>query len=469
MNKAVLTSQRSDFAKWYQEVLAKAELVEHGPVRGTMVIRPYGYRLWELMTAELDTRIRNVGAENVYLPLLIPESFIHKEAQHVEGFDPQVLVATHAGGMPLAERLVIRPTSETLFGEVMARWIHSHRDLPMLLNQWANVVRWELRPRLLLRTTEFLWQEGHTAHADGEEAARFALRVLVDVYRDFLVNVLAVPVRVGRKTAAERFPGAINTLTCEAMMRDGKALQMATSHELGQNFGRAFDISYTGRDGTRHVAWTTSWGSSTRMLGGLIMVHGDDNGLRVPPRVAPIQVVVLVVHEDPAATLRAQQIVTDLRAGGIRASVDAQFHKSFGRRVVDWRLKGVPIHIELGSRELANGTAVVIRRDNTVKQTMDQSQLLGAVHKLLADIQQTMLEHAQSALASATVETSSLDTAIDAAQVGFARVSLALVTGADPSLLAAQAVTVRCIERADGTVPMTEDEPDLFAILARAY
>ena len=285
--QSVLTPQAEDFPRWYQDVVAKAELADNGPVRGTMVILPYGYALWERMQAEVDARIKAAGAQNCYFPLFIPESYLQREAEHVEGFSPELAVVTHAGGKELEEPVVVRPTSETVIGEYMAKWIQSYRDLPLLLNQWANVVRWELRPRLFLRTSEFLWQEGHTAHASYEDAAAYAERILHEVYGDFMVNVLAIPVVQGRKTSRERFPGAINTLACEAMMRDGKALQMGTSHELGQNFARAFDIQYLDAGGQQQLCWTTSWGVSTRMVGGLIMCHGDDAGLRVPPRLAP--------------------------------------------------------------------------------------------------------------------------------------------------------------------------------------
>ena len=266
--RAVLTSPSEDFPRWYQEVADEAELADNGPVRGTMVIRPYGYALWERVQAEIDERIKRAGAENVYLPLFIPESYLRREAEHVEGFSPELAVVTHAGGKQLAEPLVVRPTSETVFGELMSTWVQGHRDLPLLLNQWANVVRWELRPRLFLRTTEFLWQEGHTAHATQVDAAAYARRIHLEVYRDFLEGVLALPVLVGEKTARERFAGAVNTLACEAMMGDGKALQMATSHELGQNFATAFDIGYTDASGQRQRCWTTSWGSSTRSSAG---------------------------------------------------------------------------------------------------------------------------------------------------------------------------------------------------------
>ncbi len=281
--QSVLTSPAEDYPRWYQDLVAKANLADNGPVRGTMVILPYGYSIWERMQAEVDARIKAAGAANCYFPLFIPESYLHREAEHVEGFAPEVAVVTHGGGKELEEPVVVRPTSETIINTYFSKWVQSYRDLPLLVNQWANVVRWELRPRLFLRTTEFLWQEGHTCHATQQDAAAYAERILYEVYADFMVNVLAMPVLTGRKTARERFPGAINTLACEAMMGDGKALQMGTSHELGQNFARAFGTQYSSEAGTQEFVWQTSWGVSTRMMGGLIMAHGDEAGLRLPP------------------------------------------------------------------------------------------------------------------------------------------------------------------------------------------
>ena len=299
MTKGAIVDAEEDFPRWYQEVIAGAELADNGPARGTMVIRPWGYGIWELMQAELDRRIKEAGAENAYFPLFIPEAFLRLEAEHVEGFAPELAVVTHAGGKELEEPLVVRPTSETVINHFFSKWVQSHRDLPLLLNQWANVVRWELRPRLFLRTSEFLWQEGHTAHATEDDARSYALRILNDVYRSTMVEVLCVPVLTGHKTARERFAGANRTWTCEGMMGDGKALQMGTSHELGQNFSRPFDITYTNASGSLEYVWQTSWGVSTRLVGALVMGHGDDFGLRLPPALAPVQVVVLVVKDEP--------------------------------------------------------------------------------------------------------------------------------------------------------------------------
>src|SRR3954466_14243393 len=314
----VLTPRAEDFPRWYQDLIAKAQLADNGPVRGTMVIRPAGYSIWERMQAELDDRIKAAGAQNAYFPLFIPESYLRKEAEHVEGFAPELAVVTHGGGKELEEPVVVRPTSETIINTYFAKWVQSYRDLPLLVNQWSNVVRWELRPRLFLRTTEFLWQEGHTCHATEDDAHQYALRILRDVYEDTMVNIIGVPVQVGRKTERERFAGANASWTCEGMMRDGKALQMGTSHELGQNFARAFDTVFLDENGEQQHVWQTSWGASTRLVGALIMTHGDDAGLRLPPALAPTQVVVLLVRDEDGAGERAAGIATELRAAGHR-------------------------------------------------------------------------------------------------------------------------------------------------------
>src|SRR4051812_6802349 len=389
----VLTPQVEDFPRWYQDVITKAELADNGPVRGTMVIRPYGYAIWERMQAEVDARIKAAGAQNAYFPLFIPESYLQREADHVEGFSPELAVVTVAGGKELEEPVVVRPTSETVIGEFMAKWIQSYRDLPLLLNQWANVVRWELRPRLFLRTSEFLWQEGHTAHATQADARAYTVRILREVYEDFMVNVLAMPVVVGLKTARERFAGADQTFTCEAMMGDGKALQMGTSHDLGQNFARAFGIEYLDDAGAQQTAWTTSWGVSTRMVGGLIMAHGDDDGLRVPPRLAPIQVVVLAVRDEGDVVARCGTLGDELRAAGLRVQVDARADVSMGRRATDWELKGVPIRLEVGPRDLAEGVATLARRIVTDDERKTPVALEG-IARAVSDV----LDRQQSAL-----------------------------------------------------------------------
>jgi prolyl-tRNA synthetase len=465
----VLTAQADDFPRWYQDVVAKAELAENGPVRGTMVIRPYGYSIWERMQAEMDARIKAAGAENAYFPLFIPESYLRREAEHVEGFSPELAVVTHAGGKPLDEPIVVRPTSETVIGEFMARWIQSYRELPLLLNTWNNVVRWELRPRLFLRTTEFLWQEGHTAHATREDAEAYAIRILREVYEDFMVNVLAMPVLVGRKTASERFAGAINTMTCEAMMRDGKALQMGTSHELGSNFARAFDITYLDAQGETQHCWTTSWGSTTRMIGGVIMTHGDDDGLVVPPVLAPIQALVLVVKDEDGVGERAAALAGELSAAGIRTRLDDRVAQTFGRRVTDWELKGVPVRVEIGPRDLAADAATLVRRDTGVKEQVPLASILQRVEKLVADVQRDMLADARSRRDANIADASNLTEAAAASKDGFARVPWRVLRGEGETRLAAEGVTVRCLQRPDASLPRSEDEDDLVAFVARAY
>ena len=465
---SVLTPQAEDFPRWYQDVVAKAEMADNGPVRGTMVIRPFGYAIWEAMVAEMDRRIKATGAQNAYFPLFIPESYLKREAQHVEGFSPELAVVTHAGGEELAEPVVVRPTSETVIGEYMAKWVQSYRDLPLLLNQWANVVRWELRTRLFLRSSEFIWQEGHTAHATYEDAHDYAVGIHHHVYNDFLRTVLAVPTYLGIKPPSERFAGAINSMTCEGMMRDGKALQMATSHELGQNFAEAFNIRYQSEAGQEATCWTTSWGASTRMIGGLIMCHGDDNGLVLPPAVAPTEVVVMAVRDDEDVNRAASQIADGLRAAGRRVTLD-QGRGSFGRRVTDWEIKGVPLRVEVGPRDLAQGVATVVRRDTGSKETIALDGLAAFAQSTLAAMPVDMLSAATARRDSNTHEVATLDEAIEAAQTGFARLPWALVAGAGEARLNEQALTVRCLQRADGSLPDKEAEPDLVAIVARAY
>ncbi|GAB1693939.1 proline--tRNA ligase [Krasilnikovia sp. M28-CT-15] len=465
----VLTPRAEDFPRWYQDLIAKAQLADNGPVRGTMVIRPTGYALWERMQGEMDARIKAAGAENAYFPLFIPESYLRREAQHVEGFSPELAVVTHAGGKELAEPIVVRPTSETIFGEFMAKWVDSYRDLPLLLNQWANVVRWELRPRTFLRTTEFLWQEGHTAHATEADAATYARRILHDVYEDFMVNLLAIPVVPGRKTVGERFAGATNTMTLEAMMGDGKALQMGTSHELGQNFAKAFDITYSSAAGGLEHCWTTSWGSTTRMIGGLIMVHGDDSGLRVPPRLAPVQANVMVVKAGEGVAEAAAKLRDELAAAGVRVTLDDRADVPFGRRAVDAELKGIPVRIEVGPRDLAAGNAVLVRRITGAKAPVALGEVATAVTAALKADQQQLFDDALALREARTVDVPTLGDALEAAQTGWARVPWSAVGVAGEAEANGKAVTVRCLIRPDGTVPDTDDEPDLVAILARAY
>jgi prolyl-tRNA synthetase len=361
-----VTPQSEDFSAWYNDVIFRAELVDRGPVRGSMVIRPYGYRIWELLQADLDLRIKATGHQNAYFPLLIPQSYLQREAEHVEGFAPELFTVTRVGGKELEEPLIIRPTSETIIGEMMAKWISSHRDLPLLLNQWANALRWELRPRMFLRTSEFLWQEGHTAHATSADATAETMLTL-GLYQDVASQIAALAFVPGEKTPGERFAGAERTFAIEAMMRDGRALQAGTSHLLGTNFAAAFGITYTSESGAVEFCHTTSFGMTTRMIGGLIMTHGDDKGLVLPPAVAPYQVVIVPIgHGDQAAALEAAagDLAARLQSAGIRTHVDDRPQLSPGFKFNDWEMRGVPIRLELGPRDLAAGTALMSRRLN---------------------------------------------------------------------------------------------------------
>ncbi len=415
-----LTPRATDFPRWYQDVITQAELADNGPVRGTMVIRPWGYAIWERLQAEIDDRIKAAGAENAYFPLFIPQSYLQREAEHVEGFSPELAVVTHGGGKQLEEPIVVRPTSETVINSFFAKWVQSYRDLPLLINQWANVVRWELRPRLFLRTSEFLWQEGHTAHATEDEARQYALQILRDVYHQTMVDVLAVPVLTGHKTARERFAGAIRTWTLEAMMGDGKALQMGTSHELGQNFARAFGIQFSSVTGEQQYVWQTSWGASTRLIGALIMAHGDDSGLRLPPRLAPVQVVVLLVRDEEDTRRAATALVDELRAAGHRVRLDDRVGTSFGRRSVAWELKGVPVRVEVGPRDLVSEQVTLVRRDRQEKRLVTLGAVAAEVAADLDATQQALYAEASARQTERTQRVATLDEAEEAAAEGFA-------------------------------------------------
>jgi prolyl-tRNA synthetase len=449
-------------------VVAKAEMADNGPVRGTMVIRPYGYAIWERMQSEVDARIKEAGAQNAYFPLFIPQSYFEREAQHVEGFSPELAVVTYAGGEELAEPVVVRPTSETVIGEFMAKWIQSYRDLPLLLNQWANVVRWELRPRLFLRSSEFLWQEGHTAHASFEDAGRYARMIHAEVYDDFLEKVMAIPSYLGIKPASERFAGAINSMTAEGMMRDGKALQLATSHELGQNFAKAFDIYFQNEEGQATLCYTTSWGSSTRFVGGLIMAHGDDSGLVLPPRLAPTQAVIIAVRDEPDVNEACARIAQDLKAAGIRVLID-RGRGSFGRRITEWEIKGVPLRIEVGPRDLAQGVASVVRRDNAEKHSLPLDALSARATELLDTMQKEMFDAALKFRDGATHDVGSVGEAGEAAQEGFARLPWDAMGSEGEAQLRSDAITVRCLQRADGSMPDADTEKNLVCIVAKSY
>jgi prolyl-tRNA synthetase len=470
MAKGAIVTRAEDFPRWYQEVIAGAEMADNGPARGTMVIRPWGYGIWELMQAELDRRIKAAGAENAYFPLFIPEAFLKLEAEHVEGFAPELAVVTHGGGKELEEPLVVRPTSETVINSFFSKWIQSHRDLPLLLNQWANVVRWELRPRLFLRTSEFLWQEGHTAHASEEDARVYALRILDDVYRSTMVDELCVPVLTGHKTPRERFAGANRTWTCEGMMGDGKALQMGTSHELGQNFARPFDITYSNAQGTLEYVWQTSWGVSTRLVGALIMAHGDDFGLRLPPALAPAQAVVLVVKDEDAVRSAAEALAGELRAQGTRVRIDDRTDSSFGRRSIDWELKGVPARVEVGPRDLADGNVTLVVRHSREKKAVPLAGVATEVAAVLASAGGELRDEAAAALKARTADAATLAEAVEAGSVGFARIPMAALGNDGEDRLAEHALTVRCLQRPDGSLAGPGDADDaLVAVVGRSY
>jgi len=478
-----VTPLSEDVSAWYNEIVLKAELADRGPAKGTMVIRPYGYAIWELLQAQLDQRFKDTGHVNAYFPVLIPESYFHREADHVEGFSPELAVVTHAGGKELDEPLVVRPTSETVIGEMYARWISSYRDLPVLINAWNNVVRWELRPRIFLRTTEFLWQEGHTAHADEAEAMEETLQML-DVYAEFARNVAAIPMIEGEKTPGERFAGAVRTFTIEGMMRDGKALQSGTSHYLGTNFAKAFDITYTDPNNEVTYVHTTSWGMSTRMIGAVILAHGDDQGLVIPPRLAPIQIVIIPigrVESGEAALAKAQELAAELKAGGVRVHVDDR-DASPGFKFNDWELKGVPLRAELRPRDLEAGHVLVAHRvgehdekGRAVKETIPFAEFVERVPSMLDEYHGYLLARADAYREENTSVTDEWDAFADQVSTGFA---LAFHCGrpeCEDDIKSTSAATPRCIptygEAAEGAC-IRCDNPSAYGkrvVFGRAY
>jgi prolyl-tRNA synthetase len=403
-----LPKRSEDFSAWYNEIVSRAELAEHSPVRGCMVIRPNGYGIWELMQQALDRMFKETGHQNAYFPMLIPQSFMTKEAEHVEGFAPELAVVTIGGGKVLDEPLVLRPTSETIIYSMFAKWVQSYRDLPILMNQWANVVRWEMRTRLFLRTMEFLWQEGHTAHETEQQAEEEALKML-GVYRTFMEEYLAMPVLIGLKTDSERFAGALRTYSTEALMQDNKALQNGTSHNLGQNFAKAFELQFQSREGNLEFAWNTSWGVSTRMVGGLIMTHSDDDGLVTPPRVAPLQLVIVPIFktDDEKATVMnaAEEVFREMKAAGVRIKLDDRDSLSPGAKFYDWELKGVPLRMEIGPKDVQNSSVVVVPRillaseeppkpNRKQKLFWSRTELVARIPNLLDALQSQLLQNA---------------------------------------------------------------------------
>ncbi|MCP4675867.1 MAG: proline--tRNA ligase [Deltaproteobacteria bacterium] len=452
--KGKITPQAEDFPGWYQDVVREGDLAEVAKVvKGCMVIKPHGYAIWEKVQADLDRRFKETGHKNAYFPLLIPKSFIMKEAEHVEGFAPELAVVTHAGGkeLPEGEEYVIRPTSETIIGHFFAKWIESYRDLPLLINQWANVMRWELHTRMFLRTTEFLWQEGHTAHATHEDAVVETMRML-GVYGDFAEEMMAMPVVRGIKTESEKFAGAEASYCIEAMMRDGKALQAGTSHDLGQNFGKAFDVKFQNEDKKVDFVWQTSWGVSTRLIGGLIMTHSDDTGLILPPKLAPVQAVIVPIFrkakEKGPVMEAATKLADEIRAAGIALEVDDREGKRPGEKYYEWERKGVPIRIELGPRDIASGEAMTKLRLAENKEKMPIDSLAANLPGVLDDFQNMLLERAKAFRVANTVSVDTWDDFVDVFKDGSSKFVWAHWDGSretEAAIKEETKVTIRCI------------------------
>ena len=474
-----ITPRSEDYAKWYTQVIRQAEMADYAPVRGCMVIRPYGYALWENVKEQLDIRFKATGHQNAAFPLFIPMSFIEKEAEHVKGFKPELAVVTHGGGKKLEEPLVVRPTSETIIGYMYSQWIQSYRDLPVLINQWANVVRWELRPRLFLRTMEFFWQEGHTAHATHEEAKEETLRIL-DIYTDFAVNEAAIPVIPGRKSDSEKFPGALTSYTIEAMMGDKRALQAGTSHDLGQNFAKVFDIQYLDANQKQQHCWTTSWGVSTRMIGAIIMTHGDDQGLMMPPRLAPTQLVIIPIV--PKNNDAAKQVVTQNvdaiceTLGDIRYHVDDRYEYSPGWRFNEWELKGVPLRIEIGPRDIENEQVVFARRDIPGKEGktfVPIANVAETATQMLDTIQADMLKRATEFRDANTFEPTNYDSFKEVIENGFARAWWCGNAECEDQVKAETQATIRCIPMdqpgGEGECIVCGTQAKEITIFSRAY
>lgn len=470
-----ITPRSTDHAQWYLDVIREAGLADYGPVRGTMVIRPYGYAIWERVQQGLDAMFKATGHQNAYFPMFIPMSFLEKEKQHVEGFSPELAVVTIGGGKELEEPLVVRPTSETIINHMFATWIQSYRDLPLLLNQWCNVVRWELRTRPFLRTLEFLWQEGHTAHATAEEAEAETLRML-EVYRSFAHDQAAVPVVAGRKTEREKFAGADRSYTIEAMLGDGKALQSATSHNLGQNFARAFHTQYLAPDNTLQHVWQTSWGLSTRFIGAIILTHGDDAGLRLPPRLAPIQVVFVPIYRDAAGQAAVMDAIGALTAAlpaEVRVHVDDRDERP-GFKFTEWEIKGVPLRIEVGPRDVEQQVVTAVRRDDGSKTAVPWTELPARVVALLDAVQAGLYDQAAAFVAASTRPATDEASFVAAlAQGGFVRVAWGGSSDDEARVQEAHGATIRCLPFEpvpDGATCFLTGRPATsIALFARAY
>ena len=486
-----LTSRSENYSQWYNDLVLKADLAENSAVRGCMVIKPYGYAIWEKMQAELDRMFKETGHVNAYFPLFIPKSFLSKEADHVEGFAKECAVVTHyrlknspdGKGLivdpeaKLEEELIVRPTSETIIWNTYKNWIQSYRDLPILVNQWANVVRWEMRTRLFLRTAEFLWQEGHTAHATEAEAMEESIKMM-HVYGDFAENFMGVPVIKGTKTANERFAGALETFCIEALMQDGKALQAGTSHFLGQNFAKAFDVTFVDKSNKQDYVWASSWGVSTRLMGALIMTHSDDNGLVLPPKLAPFQVVIVPIYKNEeqlsAITEKVDTIITALKAKGISVKFDNNDTKKPGWKFAEYELKGVPVRLAIGARDIENGTIEVARRDTLTKETVSIENIENYIADLLNDIQQNIFKKALDYRASVTREVNSYDEfKIEIEKGGFLLCHWDGTSETEEKIKEDTKATIRCIpidgDKTPGTCMVTGKPSTQRVVFARAY
>ncbi len=475
-----VTPRSEDYSRWYNEVILKAELADYSPVKGCMVIRPYGYALWENIRDQLDQRFKATGHVNAYFPLFIPMSFLEKEKEHVEGFSPELAVVTHGGGKKLEEPLVVRPTSETIINAMYAKWVRSYRDLPILINQWANVVRWEMRTRLFLRTTEFLWQEGHTAHASREEAEEEARRIL-DLYADFAVNEAAIPVISGMKSEIEKFAGAVWSSTIEAMMGDKKALQAGTSHYLGQNFAKAFGTRFLNKNNELEYVYQTSWGVSTRMVGAVIMVHGDDKGLVLPPRLAPIQVVMVPIWRKDADKQKvlpvARRVYQQLKDAGVRVKLDDRPELSPGFKFNDWEMRGVPVRMEIGPRDVDSDAVMLARRDvpgRDGKQSVSMQGLVASVRQLLVDVQHSLLDRATRFRDSNIYEAKNYDEFKEIIKAGgFVRAPWAGTSEDELRVKEETKASIRCFpfdaEGEGGTCFYTGKKAARIAIFGKAY
>ena len=472
-----LADYHENFPQWYVDVVLKTELADYAPVAGCMIIRPYGYAMWENMQRALDDMFKATGHQNYYFPALIPESFLQKEAEHVEGFAPECAVVTHGGGKELEEPLVFRPTSETIIWAAYKKWIQSYRDLPLLYNQWANIVRWEMRTRLFLRTTEFLWQEGHTAHATAEEAEEEA-RAILEIYRRFAEEWMAIPVLLGEKTERERFAGAVRTYCIEALMGDKRALQSGTSHFLGQNFARAFDVQYQDENGELQYPWATSWGVSTRLIGALVMAHGDEQGLRLPPKLAPIQTVIVPIFrtdEEKSGVMEAAcRIERELGEAGVRVKMDDREDVKPGFKYHDWEMRGVPLRLELGPRDLQSEQCVIARRDSREKETVAQSSVAARVPELLDAVQQGLYDQALEFREANTFTVDDYDAFKKQIEAGGFVLAHWDGTGETEELISQETkATVRCILFDDDETPgkcvKTGRDSPRRVVFARAY